>query len=76
MNLSGIDFVIQYESMLDYLSQTMSPEFQELIFRYRYIDPHDLVSPDDVFPSKQDMIRHLATLIWIDHLEGDPVNRN
>ncbi|WP_168171964.1 hypothetical protein [Algoriphagus sp. A40] len=54
----------------------MASKFRELIFRYRYLDPHDLVSPDDAFPTKNEMIRHLATFIMIDHLEGDPVNRN
>jgi hypothetical protein len=76
MSLTGISFVIHYEEMLDHLDKTMKPEFRHLIFKYRYLDPHDLVTPDDVFLSMNEMIKHLATLIIIDYIEGDPINRN
>lgn len=76
MSLTGIDFVLQYGSMLDHLKQIMSSEYHELIFRYRFIDPHDLVGPEDEFDSNEEMIQHLSILISIDHLEGDPMNRN
>jgi hypothetical protein len=71
-----MDFVLRYNEMLDQLDQTMDSVYREMIFRYRFLDPHDLVGSEDVFSSEDEMIRHLATLIWIDHVEGDPVNRN
>lgn len=76
MSLTGMDFVLRFEEMLDELDKSMTSEYREIILRYRFKDPHDLVGPDDVFLSENEMIRHLATLIWIDHLEGDLVNRN
>ncbi len=76
MSLTGMDFVLRYNEMLDELDQTMDSVYREIIFRYRFLDPHDLVGPDISFSSEDEMLRHLATMIWIDHVEGDPVNRN
>lgn len=76
MSYTGMTFVLQYEELLDELEKTMSSEFREIIFRFRFLDPHDLVSPDDRFSDRHEMISHLAILIWIDYSENDPVHRN
>lgn len=76
MSLTGMDFVIHYEDMLDELDKSMASEYREIIFRYRFQDPHDLVDPDGVFSSKKEMINYLRNLIWIGHIENDPTYRN
>lgn len=76
MSYTGMDFVLQFEEMLDELDKSMAPEYRETIFRYRFADPHDLVGPDDRFGGRYEMLRHLSILIWIDFHENDPVNRN
>jgi hypothetical protein len=76
MSLTGIDFVLQFDEMLDCLDKKMPSELRHTIFSFRYLDPHDLVGPDHYFPSQKSMLKHLASLIWIVYLEGDPTNRN
>lgn len=76
MSYSGMDFVIQFEDLLDELDRTLLPQYREIIFRYRFADPHDLVGPEDYFETRYEMLRHLSILVWIDYHENDPVNRN
>jgi hypothetical protein len=76
MSYTGMDFMINYDDLLDELSSTLKPEFREIIFRYRFTDPHDLVGPDTYFETRYEMLRHLSILIWIDYQENDPVHRN
>lgn len=76
MRHTAMDFVIHFEQLLDHLDQTMEPKYREVIFRYRFLDPHDLVNPDDLFSSKNKMIIHLRNLIWLEHINNDPSYRN
>ncbi|SDD64738.1 hypothetical protein SAMN04488104_10444 [Algoriphagus faecimaris] len=76
MKYTGVDFVIHFFDMLDELNQSMAEEFREVIVRFRFLDPHDLVPPDIVFRSKEEMLQHLRNLIWIDHIEDAPSFRN
>lgn len=65
----GVDFVIHYDELLKELKERMDPEYHEVIFRYRYADPHELVAPDDYFETWNDMIKILGFMIWVDEIQ-------
>jgi hypothetical protein len=69
MTHDAIDFVIHYDSMLDQLKNQLDPKFHPVWLRFKYLDPHDLVSPEMTFGSFNSMIHHLAMLIWVEYID-------
>lgn len=72
MSHTAIDFVLQFDEMLDHLDRTMNSKYRITILRFRYLDPHDLVNPETVFMSKKEMIIHLRKCIMIDYMWNYP----
>lgn len=69
MTNDAVDFVIHYDSMLDQLKDQLDPKFHPVWLRFRYLDPHDLVSPEMTFGSYENMVHHLAMLIWVEYID-------
>jgi hypothetical protein len=69
MTHDAIDFVIHYDDLLDKVKEVIDPEMHLMVLRFRYIDPHCLISPNTTFGSFNSMIRHLAMLIWSEFID-------
>ena len=47
--MEAFEFVNNYQSYLEEISQVIKPELQPVLDELKEIDPHDLVSPDSYF---------------------------
>jgi hypothetical protein len=50
--MESIEFINQYESYLDEITEVVKPELLPIINELRHIDPHDLVRPETYFASE------------------------
>jgi hypothetical protein len=69
MTYDAVDFVLQYEELLDKVKEVIHPDMHDMhlmLFRFRYLDPHSIITPDTTFDSFNAMIQHLAMMVWVE----------
>lgn len=69
MTYDAVDFVIQYEELLDKVKEIIHPDMHDMhlmLFRFRYLDPHELITPDMIFNSSNQMVNYLAMQVWVE----------
>ena len=52
--MEAIEFVNNYTSYIEEISQVIKPELQPVLDELHQIDPHDLVSPDSWFHTESE----------------------
>ena len=52
--MEAFEFVNNYTSYIEEISQVIKPELQPLLDELKEIDPHDWVSPDSWFQSESE----------------------
>ena len=50
--LSAIDFVAEYETIVNDIEKVSNPKYAEVFAELRQIDPHELIEPHQYFPSE------------------------
>lgn len=69
MTYDAVDFVLQYEELLDKVKEIIHPDMHDMhlmLFRFRYLDPHELITPHMIFNSSNQMVNYLAMQVWVE----------
>ncbi len=69
MTHDAIDFVLNYDSLLDKIHEIIDPEMRLMVSRFRCIDPHELISPDMTFESYNFMMNYLIMIILVEYTD-------
>ena len=69
MTYDAVDFVLQYEELLDKVKEIIHPDMHDMhlmVLRFRYLDPHELITPDMTFNSSNQLVNYLAMQVWVE----------
>jgi hypothetical protein len=58
--MEAIEFINNYNSYLEEISQVIKPELQTILGELKEIDPHDLIKPEGYFNSES----HAKGYVW------------
>lgn len=69
MTYDAVDFVLQYDQLIQDVLEYIESDVMIIWLRFKFMDPHDLVSPERMFEDHGSMVNYLVLRIYAEYID-------